>query len=119
MRIAPAGFERALGLICLKAVSTIPENVAPGATRRSCPLAANLCGDGMSHRARRHRADPCRSTQAIAVKGAEDTDAVSTQAEAALYSEAVVIEAQARHAQPLQGGENLLASAPDRSSKSL
>lgn len=50
---------------------------------------------------------------------AEDTDAVSIQAEAGLYSEAVVIEAQARHAQPLKGGENLLASAQDHSTKSL
>lgn len=39
---------------------------------------------------------------------AEDTDAVSTQAEAGLYSEAAVIEAQARQAQPRKGGENLL-----------
>jgi small conductance mechanosensitive channel len=46
-----------------------------------------------------------------AVAPAEDTDAVSTPAEAGLCSEAVVIEAQARHAQPLQGGENLLPSA--------
>jgi len=46
---------------------------------------------------------------------AEDTDAVSTEAEAGLYSEAVVIEAQARHAQPLKGGENLLPSAQDPS----
>lgn len=52
-----------------------------------------------------------------AVAPAEDTDAVSTQAEAGLYSEAVVIEAQARQAQPLKGGENLLPSAPDSSTK--
>lgn len=50
---------------------------------------------------------------------AEEPDAVSTQAEAGLYSEAVVIEAQARHAQPLKDGENLLASAQDHSTKSL
>jgi small-conductance mechanosensitive channel len=50
---------------------------------------------------------------------AEDTDAVSTQAEAGLYSEAVVIEAQARQAQPLKGGENLLATVQDHSTKSL
>lgn len=43
---------------------------------------------------------------------AEDTDAVSTQAEAGLYSEAAVIEAQARQAQPMTGGENLLPSGP-------
>ena len=50
---------------------------------------------------------------------AEDSDAVSTPAEAGLYSEAIVIEAQARHAQPLEGGENLLAAAPGHSTKSL
>ena len=38
----------------------------------------------------------------------EELDAVSTQAEAGLYSEAVVIEEQARQAQPLKDGENLL-----------
>ncbi len=54
-----------------------------------------------------------------AAAGAEDTDAVSTEAEAGLYSEAVVIEAQARHAQPSKGGENLLASAPGHSTKAL
>lgn len=43
---------------------------------------------------------------------AQDTDAVSTQAEAGLYSEAVVIEAQARQVQPLKGADNLLPSAP-------
>ena len=48
----------------------------------------------------------------VAAPAAADTDAVSTQAEAGLYSEAVVIEAQAR-AQPLKGGENLLPSAHD------
>lgn len=47
-----------------------------------------------------------------AVAPVEDIDAVSTPAEAGLYSEAVVIEAQARQAQPLQGGENLLPAAP-------
>lgn len=47
----------------------------------------------------------------------ENTDAVSTQAEAGLYSEAAVIEEQARHAQPLKGGENLLPTAPTRSIK--
>ena len=48
----------------------------------------------------------------VAAPAAADTDAVSTQAEAGLYSEAVVIEAQAR-AQPLKGGENLLPSAQE------
>ena len=38
-------------------------------------------------------------------------DAVSTKAEAGLYSEAVVIEEQARQAQPLKNGENLLPVA--------
>ena len=38
----------------------------------------------------------------------EDLDTVSTKAEAGLYSEAVVIEEQAKQAQPLKDGENLL-----------
>lgn len=38
----------------------------------------------------------------------EELDQVSTEAEAGLYSEAVVIEEQARQAQPLKDGENLL-----------
>jgi small conductance mechanosensitive channel len=41
----------------------------------------------------------------------EEPDAVSTKAEAGLYSEAGVIEEQARQAQPLQEGENLLPVA--------
>jgi len=41
----------------------------------------------------------------------EELDAVSTKAEAGLYSEAVVIEEQARQAQPLKKGENLLPVA--------
>ena len=41
----------------------------------------------------------------------EELDAVSTKAEAGLYSEAVVIEEQARQAQPLKEGENLLPVA--------
>lgn len=41
----------------------------------------------------------------------EELAAVSTKAEAGLYSEAVVIEGQARQAQPLKGGENLLPAA--------
>ncbi|HUE71287.1 MAG TPA: hypothetical protein VMP01_10425 [Pirellulaceae bacterium] len=36
---------------------------------------------------------------------------MSTKAEAGLYSEAVVIEEQARQAQLLKGGENLLPAA--------
>jgi hypothetical protein len=48
--------------------------------------------------------------------------AVSTKAEAGLYSEAVVIEEQARQAQPLKEGENLLpaasgAAAPEKQAK--
>ncbi len=42
----------------------------------------------------------------------EAPGAVSTPAEAGLYSEAVVIEEQARQAQPLKDGENLLPGAP-------
>jgi small conductance mechanosensitive channel len=38
----------------------------------------------------------------------EEVGAVSTKAEAGLYSEAVVIEEQAKQAQPLKDGENLL-----------
>lgn len=41
----------------------------------------------------------------------EELDEVSTKAEAGLYSEAVVIEEQARQAQPLKDGENLLPAA--------
>lgn len=41
----------------------------------------------------------------------EELAAVSTKAEAGLYSEAVVIEEQARHAHLLKGGENLLPVA--------
>jgi small conductance mechanosensitive channel len=41
----------------------------------------------------------------------EKPDAVSTKAEAGLYSEAMVIEEQARQAQPLKDGENLLPVA--------
>ncbi len=43
----------------------------------------------------------------------EELAAVSTKAEAGLYSEAVVIEEQARQAQLLKGGENLLPVASD------
>ncbi len=49
----------------------------------------------------------------------ETPDAVSSKAEAGLYSEAAVIEEQARQAQPLKDGENLLpvASAVSPSEK--
>lgn len=50
---------------------------------------------------------------------AEGTESVSSQAEAGLYSEAGVIEAQARHAQTLKGGENLLPLAQERAIKPL
>ena len=56
-RIATAGFERALCLIWLKTVSTIPEKEGPGATSRSRPRGSNRRADGMSRRARRHRSD--------------------------------------------------------------
>lgn len=42
-----------------------------------------------------------------------DSDAVSTKAEAGLGSEADVIKEQAREAQPLKEGENLLPPTPD------
>ena len=41
----------------------------------------------------------------------KELDVVSTKAEAGLYSEATVIEEQARQAQPLKEGENLLPGA--------
>ncbi len=41
----------------------------------------------------------------------EELEVVSTKAEAGLYSEATVIEEQARQAQPLKEGENLLPGA--------
>jgi small-conductance mechanosensitive channel len=52
----------------------------------------------------------------------DELAAVSTKAEAGLYSEAVVIEEQARQAQPLKEGENLLpaasgAAAPEKQAK--
>jgi small-conductance mechanosensitive channel len=43
----------------------------------------------------------------------ENLDAVSSKAEAGLYSEAIVIEEQARQAQPLKNGVNLLPVASD------
>ncbi len=57
------------------------------------------------------KAAPQRGRPAAAA-AAQDTDAVSTQAEAGLYSEAVVIEGQARQVQPLNGGDNLLSTPP-------
>lgn len=61
---------------------------------------------------------PQRERPAVA-SAAEDTDAVSIQAEAGLYSESVVIEAQARQAQPLKAEDNLLPSAPDPSAPAI
>jgi len=43
----------------------------------------------------------------------EELDVASTKAEAGLYSEATVIEEQARQAQPLKEGENLLPRASE------
>lgn len=42
----------------------------------------------------------------------EKPDAMSTKAESGLYSEATAIEEQARQAQPMKEGENLLPAAP-------
>jgi small-conductance mechanosensitive channel len=75
-----------------------PQGVPVTLTDRTAPAVA-AAGD----------AGPQRRRPAVAP--AEDTDAASTQAEAGLYSEAVVIEAQARHAQPLKDADNLLPSA--------
>jgi len=47
---------------------------------------------------------------------AAELDAPSTEAEAGLYSEAGVIEEQARQVQPLKSGENLLQGAPGAAS---
>ncbi len=43
----------------------------------------------------------------------EELDEVSTKAEAGLYSEAIVIEEQARQSKPLMDGDNLLPDASD------
>ncbi len=48
-----------------------------------------------------------------AEKQHKELDVVSTEAEAGLYSDATVIEEQARQAQPLKEGENLLPSASE------
>lgn len=45
----------------------------------------------------------------------EEPEVVSTQAEGGLQSEAGVLDEQARQAQPLRDGENLLPNAPDSS----
>jgi small conductance mechanosensitive channel len=46
----------------------------------------------------------------------QEPDVVSTKAEGGLQSEAAVLDEQARHAQPLREGENLLPNAPGVSS---
>jgi hypothetical protein len=46
----------------------------------------------------------------------EELEVVSTQAEGGLQSEAGVLDEQARQAQPLREGENLLPNAPDSAS---
>ncbi|HUG12012.1 MAG TPA: mechanosensitive ion channel domain-containing protein [Opitutaceae bacterium] len=46
----------------------------------------------------------------------EEPDVVSTKAEGGLQSEAAVLDEQARQAQPMREGENLLPKAPDSSS---
>ena len=49
----------------------------------------------------------------------EELDAVSTKAEASLYSEAVVIEEQARRAQPLKSGCDQWAYAAPKCARNL
>jgi hypothetical protein len=49
--------------------------------------------------------------QKVAAPAKEELASVPTKAEAGLYSEAVVIEEQAKQAQPLKDGENLLPEA--------
>ena len=59
-----------------------------------------------------HQSDTKRAGSAAAGPSPEEHDDVSTEAEAGLYSEAVVIEEQARRAGPLNDGGNLLT--PDK-----
>ncbi len=47
---------------------------------------------------------------------ADEPNATSTEAEAGLYSEAGILEKQARQAQPLKEGENLLPVAAGKAS---
>ncbi len=58
------------------------------------------------------QSDAGRAGIKSAVSSREEGDDVSTEAEAGLYSEAVVIEEQARQAGPVNDGENLLP--PDK-----
>jgi hypothetical protein len=57
------------------------------------------------------KADVHPATRQPVDKSIRKLDEVSTKAEAGLYSEAGVIEEQARQVQPLKSGENLLPSA--------
>lgn len=65
---------------------------------------------------------PARTPEAQAKKPlpiagtSREPDVVSTKAEGGLQSEAGVLDEQARQAQPLREGENLLPKAPDNSS---
>ncbi|MGK2856036.1 MAG: hypothetical protein ACSLFQ_02395 [Thermoanaerobaculia bacterium] len=60
--------------------------------------------------------DAQAEAQLSAGGASEELDVVSTKAEGGLQSEAAVLDEQARQAQPLREGENLLPSAPDHSS---
>ena len=60
--------------------------------------------------------DTQAETQLPAAGPSEELDVVSTKAEGGLQSEAGVLDEQARQAQPLREGENLLPNAPDHSS---
>jgi small conductance mechanosensitive channel len=68
--------------------------------------------DGKAHWDARAQAE----TQLPPIAPPEEFDAVSTKAEGGLQSEAGVLDEQARQAQPLRQGENLLPNAPDSSS---
>jgi small conductance mechanosensitive channel len=61
-------------------------------------------------------ADAQAEAQLPAAGPSEELDVVSTKAEGGLQSEAGVLDEQARQAQPLREGENLLPDAPDSSS---
>ncbi|MCL4176964.1 MAG: mechanosensitive ion channel family protein [Verrucomicrobia bacterium] len=61
-------------------------------------------------------ADAQAEAQRPAAGPSEELDVVSTKAEGGLQSEAGVLDEQARQAQPLREGENLLPKAPDSSS---
>ena len=63
-----------------------------------------------------HGAMPTK--QFLAESPHEELDVVSTKAEAGLYSEAVIIEEQARQAQLLKQGENLLQVSSGKKDRS-